>query len=76
MLRWSRNGVLARLFEQMQSQRLVQIHLTAVCLDSTSVKVHPDASGALKKTVRKPSGHPAADETPKFIWSPRMIERP
>ena len=76
MLRWSRKGVLTRLFEEMQMQRLIAVKITTVCLDSTSVKVHPDAAGTLKKTALNPSANRAADETPKFIWSPRMIERP
>jgi hypothetical protein len=46
-----------------------------VSLDSTIVKVHPDGTGALKKTDRKPSASPAADGPPKFIWLPRMLER-
>ena len=48
----------------------------AVSLDSTSVKVHPDGTGALKKTAHKPSVSPAADGTPRFIWLPRMLVRP
>jgi len=36
-------------------------------LDSTSVKVHPDGTGALKKTDRKPSVNRAVDGTPRFI---------
>ncbi len=39
MNRWSKNGVLDRVFEQLQRQRLVRIKLEAVSLDSTSVKV-------------------------------------
>ncbi len=40
-------------------------------LDSTSVKVHPDGTGALKQTAHKPSASPAADGTSGFIWWPR-----
>jgi transposase len=74
--RWSKNGVLERVFEKLQQEQLVRIKIEAFSLDSTSVKVHPDATGALKKTVHKPSASPVADGTPKFIWLPRMIERP
>ena len=76
MNRWSKNGVLDRVFEQLQRQRLVRIKLEAVSLDSTSVKVHPDGTGALKKTVRKASASPEGDVTPRFIWLPRMLARP
>ncbi len=54
----------------------VRIKIEAVSLDSTSIKVHPDGTGALKKTARKPSASPEADGTPRFIWLPRMLARP
>jgi len=76
MNRWSKAGVLDRVFEQLQQSQIVRIKIEAVSLDSTSVKVHPDGTGALKKTGRKPSANPAADGTPRFIWLPRMLARP
>jgi transposase len=76
MNRWSKNGVLDRVFEKLQQEQIVRIKIEAFCLDSTSVKVHPDGTGALKKTARKPSASPEADGTPRFIWLPRMLERP
>jgi transposase len=42
MSRWSKSGVLDRVFEQLQRQQIVRIRVEAVSLDSTSVKVHPD----------------------------------
>jgi transposase len=76
MNRWSKNGVLDRVFEQLQREQIVRIKIEAVKLDSTIVKVHPDGTGALKKTARKPSENPAAGGPPKFIWLPQMLERP
>jgi transposase len=76
MNRWSKSGVMDRVFEQLQQSQLVRIRIEAVSLDSTSVKVHPDGTGALKKTAHKPSASPAADGTPRFIWLPRMLARP
>ena len=76
MNRWSKAGVLDRVFEQLQRAQVVRIKIEAVSLDSTSIKVHPDGTGALKKTARKPSGSLAVDGTPRFIWLPRMLERP
>ena len=49
MNRWAKNGVLARVFEKLQSEQIVRIRIEAFALDSTSVKVHPDGTGALKK---------------------------
>ena len=76
MNRWAKNGVLDRVFEKLQMEQIVRIRIEAFSLDSTSVKVHPDGTGALKKTARKPSASPGADGTPRFIWLPRMLERP
>ena len=76
MNRWSKNGVLDGVFEQLQREQIVRIRLEAVSMDSTSVKVHPDGTGALKKTVPNPSASLAAVGPPRFIWFPRMLERP
>ena len=76
MNRWSKSGVLDRVFETLQHAQIVRVKIEAVSLDSTIVKVHPDGTGALKKTVRRPSASPEADGRPRFIWLPRMRERP
>ena len=75
MNRWSKNGVLDQVFERLQKEQIVRIKIEAVKMDSTIVKVHPDGTGALKKTALKPSENPAADGPPRFIWLPRMRER-
>ena len=54
MSRWSKGGVLDRLFEELQHAQIVRIRIEAVSLDSTLVKVHPDGTGALKK---RPTSH-------------------
>ena len=76
MNRWAKSGVLDKVFEQLQREQLVRIKIEAVSLDSTSVKVHPDGTGALKKTDHNPSGSLAEAGPPRFIWLPRMLERP
>jgi hypothetical protein len=73
---WERAGVLYKMFQELQREQVVRIRIEAVSLDSTSIKVHPDGTGALKKTARNPSASPEADGTPRFIWLPRMLERP
>lgn len=75
MNRWAKNGVLERVFEHLQLEQIVRIKIEAFSLDSTSVKVHPDGTGALKKTDPRQLGSPAADGTQRFIWLPRMLER-
>lgn len=60
MNRWSKNGVWDRVFARLQQEGVLKLGLRVVSLDSTSVKVHPDGTGAEKKTGRRPSASPAA----------------
>ena len=76
MNRWSKTGVLDRVFARLQAEQILTLRLEGVCLDSTTVKVHPDGTGALKKTARKPSVGRAAAAPPRFIWLPRMLGVP
>ena len=76
MNRWAKNGVMDRVFEQLQLEQIVRIKIEAFSIDSTSVKVHPDGTGALKKTDHRPLANRAADGTQRFIWLPRMLGGP
>ena len=49
MNRWAKNGVLDRVFEQLQLEQIVRIRIEAFSLDSTSVKVHPGRNRRFKK---------------------------
>ena len=70
MNRWSKNGVLHRVFERLQREGMMEVEVTVMSLDSTSIRVHPDGTGALKKTACNRSGVPAAGSPPSFIWLP------
>ena len=72
MNRWSKNGVLKRLFEALQVEGIIRIKMEVLCLDSTTVKVHPDGTGALKKVEHKALVDPEADSQARFIWSPHL----
>jgi transposase len=76
MNRWSKAGVLDRVFARLQQAQIIAIKFEAVSLDSTTVKVHPDGTGALKKPGRKPSAVPVGVARPRFIWLPRMLGAP
>jgi transposase len=76
MNRWSKAGVLDKIFIKLQEEQLIQIKVEALSLDSTAVKVHPDGTGALKKTGRRPSENLAPGGPPRFIWLPRMLSSP
>jgi transposase len=73
MNRWSKNGTLDRVFEKLQLEQIVRIRIEAFSLDSTTVKVHPAGTGALKKTDPSPSANLAGDGPRRFIWLPRML---
>jgi transposase len=50
--RWAKAGVIDRIFEELQVLNLLRVKIEAVGLDSTSVEVHPDGTGALIKFSR------------------------
>ena len=70
MNRWSKAGVLYRVFEHWQREQLVRIQAEAVSLDSTSVKVR--RPGRAKNNGPQAIGQSAAAGPPRFIWLPRM----
>jgi transposase len=74
MSRWSKGGVLARMFEALQRENIIRIKIESVCIESTRVKVHSDGTGALKKTGFKALGAREEDLQQKFIWLPHVSE--
>ena len=76
MNRWAKAGVLDRIFTALQEKEIIRISVEAVSLDSTTIKVHPDGTGALKKTVNRPLENPSEAGRQKFIWLPQMLVRP
>lgn len=76
MNRWSKAGVLDRIFTRLQEEQILAVRIECVALDSTTVKVHPDGTGALKKAAPRPSGVRAVAAPPRFIWLPRMLGAP
>ena len=69
---WVISGVLDKVFETLQRERIIRIKIEAFSLDSTVIKVHPDGTGALKKRGDNLSENPLEDGQPSFIWLPRM----
>ena len=66
--RWAKKGVLDRVFSVLQEADVINIQVDQISLDSTIIQVHPDGTGALKKTVRKLSESHEVDGQLKFIW--------
>jgi transposase len=71
MNRWAKAGVLDRVFTALQEEEIIRIRVEALSLDSTIVKVHPDGTGAEKKTALSPSVDRVEVGPPRFIWLPR-----
>jgi transposase len=65
MRRWADHGVWTRVLEALQTKLNMSLDVTALSLDSTSIKVHPDGTGALKKRGSKPSAKVAVAVTQK-----------
>lgn len=75
MNRWAKAGVLDRVFTALQEEEILRVRVEALGLDSTIVQVHPDGTGAEKKTDRSPSDARESAGAPKFIWLPRVLEQ-
>lgn len=74
--RWSKKEVIERVFTRLQEEQILSVKIEVLSLDSTSIKVHPDGTGARKKTAPRPSARAGAAGTPRFIWCPRLIGVP
>jgi len=55
--RWAKKGILEKIFETLRNNGIC----TTMFMDSTIVKAHPDAAGALKKRGLKVLEEAAAD---------------
>ena len=45
-----------RIFEEMQKLDIIDVRTDTLCIDSTSIKVHPDAAGARKSNGEQSIG--------------------
>ena len=58
---WIEIGVFDRIEKELQSQAVEIKGIKELALDSTSIKVHPDGTGAPQKRGRNPSAKAGAD---------------
>lgn len=65
------NGVIQRIFNAMQQEKIISVKVEVLAIDSTSCKVHPDAHGTLKNEENKLSENQKADGIPSFTWYPQ-----
>ena len=59
--RWVKTGIIDKLFRELHVQEIFNLSNQIRMIDSMAVPVHPDACGALKKTVSKLLADPKAD---------------
>jgi transposase len=76
MNRWSKSGVLDRVFETLQHAENRAREDRGGVVGQHDRQSSPRWHRGVKKTVRRPSASPEADGRPRFIWLPRMRERP
>ncbi len=67
MNRWSKAGVLDRVFARLQEEQILAIRIEHVCLDSTTIST-PRRPPGRQKTSTLPPGDLGADAPPKFVW--------
>jgi transposase len=72
--RWAQNGTLIRVFAALQREQIIKIRIERISIDSTNIKVHPDAHGAAKKTENRASEKAVEGGTPNFMWVSLMTE--
>ena len=70
--RWSKKSTIDRIFEELQNKNIIDIRTEIVCVDSTTVNVHPDAAGARKSFGEQSIGHSKGGLQQKFIWLPHL----
>jgi len=69
--RWAHSGVLERIFQTLSADWGID----KVALDSTSIKVHPHGTGALKKTANSPRESQEAVLLQRYISLLQATER-
>ena len=75
MNRRAKSGVLDRTFDLLLQQKVLDLPAGVFSLDSTSIKVHPDGTGALKNSAHKRSESPVEGAQPNYTWLPRVTAR-
>ena len=61
--RWSKNGTIEKIFQALKEMNIIDNRTDAICLDSTSIKVHPDAAGISGQSIGRSKG---ADDKDTF----------
>lgn len=60
-----------QIFEALRTENIIDLRTEIVCMNSTSIKVHPDAAGAKKLSGEQSIGRSKGGSQQRFIWLPR-----
>lgn len=74
--RWSQNGTIQKIFEELQEMNIIDNRTDILCLDSTSIKVHPDAAGARKSSGEQSIGRSKGGWQRRYILSAHLLSMP
>ena len=72
MSRWSRAGVLDRIFTRLQTEQLIEVNMRAAAPAGAHMSDQPGGPGARAKAIRSKPVFPEEDGGQKFIWLPQM----
>ncbi len=73
--RWCKNGTMLAVFEGLQQEGIIEIETNIRFLDSMTSCVHPDGTGALKKSGEQSIGRSKGGSLARFIWCPHLPRR-
>ncbi len=74
MMRWSKAGILDRIFERLQREQIIRIYIEVSTVEPTDEKPPVQCAGILPKAASLALGSAAWAGRPKYIWVPRMAE--
>lgn len=68
--RWCKSGTLLAVFTGLQQEGIIEINTEIRFIDSMTVCVHPDGTGALKRSGDQSVGRSKGGSLVSFIWCP------
>src|SRR5690606_37850119 len=74
MMRWSKTGVLDRIFERLQREKIIRVYIEVASAERDKKQLHDECAGMPKTEIPEASSWATDTGRPKYIWLPRMAE--
>jgi transposase len=74
--RWSKNGVLDRVFVQLQTARLLQVTVALSTVDKGPAAARTANTAAVPPSAADAAFAAHSGEPPRLVWLPRPVDRP